>query len=66
MAGEFNMATMIAVIAIVVILFLAIRYIIKEKRRGVHCIGCPMAGECTKAYAEMEADMKKCLHNKAE
>ena len=66
MAGEFNMATLIAVIAIVVILFLAIRYIIKEKRRGVHCIGCPMAGECTKAYAEMEKDVRKCLSQKTE
>ena len=64
MAGEWNMATIIAVIAIVVILFLAIRYIIREKRKGVHCIGCPMAGSCTKAYKEMEADMRECLkHN---
>ena len=66
MAGQWNMATVIAVIAIVVILFLAIRYIVREKRKGVHCIGCPMAGSCTKAYKEMEADMRQCLHNKAE
>ena len=66
MAGQWNMATIIAVIAIVVILFLAIRYIVREKRKGVHCIGCPMAGSCTKAYKEMEADMRQCLHNKAE
>lgn len=64
MEGQWNMATIIAVIAIVVILFLAIRYIIREKRKGVHCIGCPMAGSCTKAYKEMEADMRECLkHN---
>ena len=66
MAGQWNMATVIAVIAIVVILFLAIRYIVREKRKGVHCIGCPMAGSCTKAYKEMEAEMRQCLHNKAE
>ena len=24
----------------------AIFYIIKEKRKGTKCIGCPMAGEC--------------------
>ena len=66
MAGEFNTATIIAIIAIVVILFLAIRYIIREKRKGVHCIGCPMAGSCTKAYKEMEAEMRKCMHNNAE
>ncbi len=62
MAGEFNTATIIAIIAIVVILFLAIRYIVREKRKGVHCIGCPMAGSCTKEYKQMEADMRKCLN----
>lgn len=37
------------VIAIVaVILATAIMYIVKEKKRGVVCIGCPMAGECAK------------------
>ena len=61
MAGEWNMATIIAVIAVAVILFLAIRYIIREKRKGTHCIGCPMAGSCTEAYKQMEADMGKCL-----
>ena len=40
---------------------LAIRYIVREKRKGVHCIGCPMAGSCTEAYKQMEADMRKCL-----
>ena len=61
MAGEWNMATIIAVIAVAVILFLAIRYIVREKRKGVHCIGCPMAGSCTEAYKQMGADMRKCL-----
>ena len=64
MAGEFNMATIIAIAAIVIILFFAIRYIVREKRKGVHCIGCPMAGSCTEAYKQMEADMRKCLQNK--
>ncbi|MBO5994029.1 MAG: FeoB-associated Cys-rich membrane protein [Firmicutes bacterium] len=61
MSGEFNTATIIAIIAVVVILFLAIRYIVREKKRGVKCIGCPMAGSCTKAYKDMEEDMRKCL-----
>lgn len=25
----------------------AITYIIKEKKKGVQCIGCPLAGKCT-------------------
>ena len=43
-----NKATVIAVIALVLILFFAIRYIIKEKKKGTKCIGCPYAGECRK------------------
>lgn len=35
-------------IAIIVFLILgaAISYIIKEKKRGTKCIGCPAAGNC--------------------
>lgn len=39
----------IAAIAIVVIIGLAIGYIVKEKRRGTRCIGCPHAGSCSKS-----------------
>lgn len=66
MASQFDIPTVIAVLAIAVILFLAIRYIVREKRKGVHCIGCPMAGACTEAYKQMEADMRKCLKNTVE
>ena len=35
------------VIAILVLLVgAAIGYIIKEKKKGVRCVGCPCAGEC--------------------
>jgi hypothetical protein len=27
----------------------SIGYIYKEKKKGTHCIGCPMAGNCHKA-----------------
>ena len=43
-----NIATIIAVIAIVLIVFLAVRYIYKEKKKGTRCIGCPYAGNCPK------------------
>ena len=43
-----NAATLIAVIVIAVILFLAVRYIIKEKKKGNACIGCPYADSCPK------------------
>lgn len=37
----------IAAVAIVIIIGLAIIYIIREKRRGTRCIGCPHAGSCS-------------------
>ena len=32
---------------IVLMVGLAIAYIVKEKKRGVKCVGCPMAGTCS-------------------
>ncbi len=43
-----NTATIIAIIILAVILFLAGRYIYKEKKKGSTCIGCPYAGSCPK------------------
>ena len=43
-----NIATLIAVLALAVVLFLVIRYLIREKKKGNKCIGCPYAGECHK------------------
>ena len=37
---------------IIILLFAgASYYIYKEKKKGRHCIGCPMAGECARAKA---------------
>lgn len=43
-----NAATIIAIMAIAAILFFAIRYIYKEKKKGNACIGCPYADSCPK------------------
>ena len=43
-----NAATVIAVIVIAAILFFAVRYIYKEKKKGKACIGCPYADSCPK------------------
>ena len=43
-----NAATIIAIIVIAAILFFAIRYIYKEKKKGKACIGCPYADSCPK------------------
>ena len=62
MTGELNTATIIALIALAAILFFAIRYIIKEKKKGTKCIGCPYAGSCTKYQDEEFWKKENCLH----
>ncbi len=37
----------IVIIAVVLILVLAIFYVVKMKKKGVKCIGCPQAGNCS-------------------
>jgi len=53
--------TIIASIAVVAAAFFAVRYIVKEKKKGNKCVGCPYAGECCK-YAELGKlmDRKGC------
>ena len=41
-----NIATIVAILALAAILFLAARYIYKEKKKGHACIGCPYADSC--------------------
>ena len=40
------MQNLIAMLILACILFFAIRYIVRAKRRGEKCIGCPYAREC--------------------
>ena len=35
-------------IIIALIVFFAVFYIIRSKRKGAHCIGCPYANSCKK------------------
>lgn len=39
-------ANIIIIIALILMLSGACAYIYKEKKKGSHCIGCPMAGSC--------------------
>ena len=55
-----NLATVIAVIVLAVVIFLAGRYIYREKKRGTKCIGCPYAGSCEKHSAPVNT---KSAHN---
>lgn len=47
-----NAATIIAIITIAVILFLAAGYIYREKKKGRACIGCPYADSCPRHRQE--------------
>ena len=60
---EMNLATVIAVIALILVVFLALRYIYKEKKKGSKCVGCPFAEGCQKASDAAFRDMD-CGHNK--
>lgn len=40
------MTDLIAVAVIVIVVGAAVGYIIKSKKRGVKCIGCPSGGNC--------------------
>lgn len=44
------MESFIVGLIIVAIVGAAVAYIIKEKKKGVRCIGCPMAGACASKH----------------
>ncbi len=52
------MVNIIAAIVIILLFSAACAYIYKEKKKGSHCIGCPMAGACAKAKAAQCAAKK--------
>ena len=60
-----NAATIIAIMAIAAILFFAIRYIYKEKKKGNACIGCPYADSCPK-HRQNGAGCGSTVHHKAD
>ena len=43
-----NLQTILAVLALALIVTLAVVYVVREKKRGVKCVGCPYAGSCEK------------------
>ena len=46
------MASFIVAAILLVIIGLAVSYIIKEKKKGTVCIGCPHAGTCANKHKE--------------
>ena len=45
------MTNFIVILIVIAIVGSAIAYIVKEKKKGVKCIGCPAAGNCPSAGA---------------
>ena len=43
-----NIITVIAVIVLAAVIYFAVRYLVREKKKGSKCVGCPYAGECCK------------------
>ena len=59
---------MVDIIAAIIILLLfggASIYIYREKKKDSHCIGCPMAGKCSKARACQALQKQTCRDPKA-
>lgn len=51
-------AIVIAILAVIILV--VIRYIVKEKKKGHACIGCPNAGCCSKSCGHIQSiDTKK-------
>ncbi|MBR2948787.1 MAG: FeoB-associated Cys-rich membrane protein [Lachnospiraceae bacterium] len=42
------MADLIVILILLIIIGAAIVFIVREKKRGVKCIGCPAAGQCAR------------------
>lgn len=53
------MANAVVIVIIATLVFLAVRYIVKAKKSGVKCIGCPQAGQCA-SKANVEAGQENC------
>ena len=52
------MADIIIGLMLLAIVGVAIAYIVKEKKRGVKCIGCPSAGTCQKRSCGCHSETK--------
>ena len=42
------MVDMLLLVIVLTLIVLAVRYLIKEQKKGSKCLGCPMAATCAK------------------
>lgn len=52
------MADFIIGILLLIVIGAAIAYIVREKKRGVKCIGCPNSGTCQKRTCGCQTDAR--------
>lgn len=53
------LANIIIIVLLVLIVGSAVLYIRKEKKKGVHCIGCPSAGSCSRSCMSNKQKISK-------
>ncbi|MBQ2803004.1 MAG: FeoB-associated Cys-rich membrane protein [Lachnospiraceae bacterium] len=61
------MANLVVAAVVLFVIGAAVAYIIKEKKKGTRCIGCPMAGQCARKCAgqcQGEEDTSTAYHAK--
>ena len=58
------MENIVVIAVIVLIIGLAVAYVIKEKKKGVKCIGCPNAKTCSMAQKQNCNGMRDNKTNK--
>ena len=54
------MDDIIIVLIVLVVIFISSLYIIREKKKGKKCIGCPYSGQCQgSCKGKIESDIKQ-------
>lgn len=56
------MADLIVVIILIILIGGAVTYIVKAKKKGTKCIGCPACGNCpgSEKHKDCTKDRKSC------
>jgi hypothetical protein len=47
-----NMENIVVIVVLVLIIGLAVTWIIREKKKGIKCVGCPNAQTCSMAQKQ--------------
>lgn len=63
MEREKNMADFLILGILLLLVGLAVRYIIKAKKNGTKCIGCPSSGQCGTSHGCSCGGSCGCGHN---